>query len=70
MLSADGKFRRSARTVFGGKGKAGGGVSLIDSGDYPERFRGGYYLLAEHWNERGINEVATIILEFMDRPGD
>ncbi|MFN8610758.1 MAG: hypothetical protein U0931_24670 [Vulcanimicrobiota bacterium] len=45
--------------------KVTGRVSLIDLGSQPERFRGGYWPLDGHWNDRANDTVADIVSEFL-----
>lgn len=45
--------------------KVTGRVSLIDLGIKPDRFRGGYWPLDGHWNDRANDIVADIVAEFV-----
>lgn len=45
--------------------KVSGRVSLIDLGRQPGRFRGGYWPLDGHWNDRANDTVADILAEFI-----
>ena len=38
------------------------GISVIDLGDYPKEFQNGYWKFDGHWNEKGNQQVAEIIL--------
>lgn len=45
--------------------KVTGRVSLIDLGRDPDRFRGGYWPLDGHWNDRANDTVADILADFL-----